>query len=39
VPRTSFEAMVQEMVECDLDTARRHKLLAVAWLQRAISLE
>ena len=26
-PRTSFEAMVQEMVASDLDTARRHKLL------------
>jgi GDPmannose 4,6-dehydratase len=27
-PRTSFEAMVREMVAHDLDSARRHKLLA-----------
>jgi GDPmannose 4,6-dehydratase len=39
VPRTSFEAMVQEMVECDLDTARRHKLLASHGYNVAISLE
>jgi GDPmannose 4,6-dehydratase len=39
VPRTSFEAMVQEMVACDLDTARRHKLLASHGYNVAISLE
>jgi GDPmannose 4,6-dehydratase len=39
VPTTSFEAMVQEMVECDLDTARRHKLLASHGYNVAISLE
>jgi GDPmannose 4,6-dehydratase len=38
-PRTSFEAMVQEMVACDLDTARRHKLLASHGYNVAISLE
>ena len=39
VPTTSFEAMVQEMVECDLDRARRHKLLASHGYNVAISLE
>jgi GDPmannose 4,6-dehydratase len=39
VPRTSFEAMVQEMVACDLDTARRHKLLASHGYNVAISME
>jgi GDPmannose 4,6-dehydratase len=39
VPRTSFEAMVQEMVECDLDTARRHKLLASNGYHVPISVE
>jgi GDPmannose 4,6-dehydratase len=39
VPTTSFQAMVQEMVECDLDTARRHKLLASHGYNVAISLE
>jgi len=38
-PRTSFEAMVQEMVAHDLDTARRHKLLASHGYNVAISLE
>jgi GDPmannose 4,6-dehydratase len=38
-PRTTFEAMVQEMVACDLDTARRHKLLASHGYNVAISLE
>jgi GDPmannose 4,6-dehydratase len=38
-PRTSFEAMVQEMVASDLDTARRHKLLASHGYNVAISLE
>jgi GDPmannose 4,6-dehydratase len=38
-PRTSFEAMVQEMVEADLDTARRHKLLASHGYNVAISME
>jgi len=38
-PRTSFEAMVQEMVAHDLDTARRHQLLASHGYNVAISLE
>jgi GDPmannose 4,6-dehydratase len=38
-PRISFEAMVQEMVMCDLDTARRHKLLRSHGYDVAISLE
>ncbi|QJD98790.1 GDP-mannose 4,6-dehydratase [Massilia forsythiae] len=38
-PRTGFEAMVQEMVAHDLDTARRHKLLASHGYNVAISLE
>jgi GDPmannose 4,6-dehydratase len=38
-PRTSFETMVQEMVACDLDTARRHKLLASHGYNVAISME
>lgn len=38
-PRISFEAMVQEMVQCDLDTARRHKLLKSHGYDVAISLE
>ena len=38
-PRTSFEAMVQEMVACDLETARRHRLLAEHGYNVAISLE
>jgi GDPmannose 4,6-dehydratase len=38
-PRTSFEAMVQEMVACDLETARRHKLLAAHGYNLAISQE
>jgi GDPmannose 4,6-dehydratase len=38
-PRTSFEAMVQEMVAHDLDIARRHKLLASHGYNVAISLE
>jgi GDPmannose 4,6-dehydratase len=38
-PRTSFEAMVQEMVAHDLDVARRHKLLASHGYNVAISLE
>jgi GDPmannose 4,6-dehydratase len=38
-PRTSFEAMVQEMVAHDLDSARRHKLLASHGYNVAISLE
>ena len=39
VPQTSFEAMVQEMVAHDLDTARRHKLLKSHGYNVAISLE
>jgi GDPmannose 4,6-dehydratase len=38
-PRTSFEAMVQEMVAHDLDVARRHQLLASHGYNIAISLE
>jgi GDPmannose 4,6-dehydratase len=38
-PRTPFETMVQEMVAHDLDTARRHKLLASHGYNVAISLE
>jgi GDPmannose 4,6-dehydratase len=38
-PRTSFETLVQEMVAHDLDTARRHKLLAAHGYNVAISLE
>jgi len=38
-PRTSFDAMVQEMVAHDLETARRHKLLALHGYNVAISLE
>jgi GDPmannose 4,6-dehydratase len=38
-PRISFEAMVQEMVGCDLDKACRHKLLASHGYDVAISLE
>ena len=38
-PRTSFEAMVQEMVASDLDRARRHTLLASHGYNVAISLE
>jgi GDPmannose 4,6-dehydratase len=38
-PRTSFETMVQEMVAHDLDTARRHKLLASHGYNVSISLE
>ena len=38
-PRTPFEAMVQEMVAADLDTARRHKLLASHGYNVAISME
>jgi GDPmannose 4,6-dehydratase len=38
-PRTSFESLVQEMVAHDLDTARRHKLLASHGYNVAISLE
>jgi GDPmannose 4,6-dehydratase len=38
-PETSFEAMVQEMVAHDLDTARRHKLLKSHGYDVAISLE
>jgi GDPmannose 4,6-dehydratase len=38
-PRTSFEAMVQEMVAHDLDVARRHKLLTSHGYNVAISLE
>jgi GDPmannose 4,6-dehydratase len=38
-PQTSFEAMVQEMVQCDLDTARRHTLLKSHGYDVAISLE
>ena len=38
-PATSFEAMVQEMVAHDLETARRHKLLASHGYNVAISLE
>jgi GDPmannose 4,6-dehydratase len=38
-PRTSFDAMVQEMVAHDLDSARRHKLLASHGYNVAISLE
>jgi GDPmannose 4,6-dehydratase len=38
-PQTGFEAMVQEMVQCDLETARRHKLLRSHGYNVAISLE
>jgi GDPmannose 4,6-dehydratase len=38
-PRTGIEALVQEMVAHDLDTARRHKLLASHGYNVAISLE
>jgi GDPmannose 4,6-dehydratase len=38
-PRTSFAAMVQEMVAHDLEVARRHKLLASHGYNVAISLE
>ncbi len=38
-PQTSFEAMVQEMVAHDLDTARRLKLLRSHGYDVAISLE
>jgi GDPmannose 4,6-dehydratase len=38
-PQTSFEAMVQEMVAHDLDTARRHKLLAAHGFNVAICRE
>jgi GDPmannose 4,6-dehydratase len=38
-PQTSFEAMVQEMVAHDLDTARRHKLLKSHGYNVAISRE
>jgi GDPmannose 4,6-dehydratase len=38
-PHTSFEAMVQEMVQCDLDTARRHTLLKSHGYDVPISLE
>jgi GDPmannose 4,6-dehydratase len=38
-PQTSFEAMVQEMVAHDLDTARRHKLLKSNGYNVAISQE
>jgi GDPmannose 4,6-dehydratase len=38
-PQTSFQAMVQEMVAHDLDTARRHKLLKSHGYDVAISLE
>jgi GDPmannose 4,6-dehydratase len=38
-PRTSFEAMVQEMVACDLETARRHRLLAAHGYNLALSVE
>ena len=38
-PRTSFETMVQEMVAHDLDTARRHKLLASHGYNVSISVE
>jgi GDPmannose 4,6-dehydratase len=38
-PRTSFESLVQDMVAHDLDTARRHKLLASHGYNVAISLE
>jgi GDPmannose 4,6-dehydratase len=38
-PRISFETMVQEMVKQDLDTARRHKLLASHGYSVAMSLE
>jgi len=38
-PATSFEAMVGEMVAHDLDTARRHKLLASHGYNVALSLE
>jgi GDPmannose 4,6-dehydratase len=39
VPQTSFEAMVREMVEHDLDKARRHSLLQSHGYNVAISLE
>jgi GDPmannose 4,6-dehydratase len=38
-PRIPFETMVQEMVQCDLDTARRHTLLKSHGYDVAISLE
>jgi GDPmannose 4,6-dehydratase len=38
-PHTTFEAMVQEMVAHDLDTARRHKLLKSHGYDVSISLE
>ena len=38
-PRTTFEAMVRDMVIQDLDTARRHKLLASHGYEVALSLE
>jgi GDPmannose 4,6-dehydratase len=38
-PQTSFESMVQEMVKCDLDTARRHKLLRSHGYDVAIHME
>lgn len=38
-PQIGFEAMVQEMVTCDLETARRHKLLRSHGYDVAISLE
>jgi GDPmannose 4,6-dehydratase len=38
-PSTSFEAMVQEMVAHDLDSARRHKLLASHGHRLALSQE
>jgi GDPmannose 4,6-dehydratase len=38
-PRTSFEAMVREMVAHDLDSARRHKLLAAHGYPVAFPLE
>ena len=38
-PATSFEAMVHDMVAHDLDTARRHKLLASHGYKLALSLE
>jgi GDPmannose 4,6-dehydratase len=39
VPRTSFEELVQEMVACDLEEARRHALLKSHGYKVAISLE
>ena len=38
-PRTGFEAMVRDMVAHDLETARRHQLLASHGYNVAISLE